>query len=269
MPHLETCNISDTTQRKLSDFFAKASRAAARALILDYDGTLAPFSADRQRAFPYPVVPALLERIRASSNTRVVIVTGRRAPDIATLLGLKNIEVWGCHGLSRLHPDGRYEPPNLDEKTVGIISEANKRLIEEGLFDLLELKPGAIAIHWRGTEEAANKVGRRVEKVWLRLDDRKGLELLKFDGGMEIRVAGRNKGDAVRTILAEMADHPAVAYLGDDQTDEDAFAALQGYGLSVLVRRSSRPTVADVWIQPPQGVTAFLSDWAAACGGAA
>lgn len=65
-----------------------------------------------------------------------------------------------------------------------------------------------------------------------------------------------------------MGGHPAMAYLGDDQTDENAFEALHGRGLSVLVRREYRPTNADVWIQPPEGVTAFLSDWASACGGA-
>jgi trehalose-phosphatase len=141
-------------------------------------------------------------------------------------------------------------------------------LRQQGLFNLLEFKPAATAIHWRGMEAAAPQVARRVEKAWSKLHGRDGLELLKFDGGMEIRVAGRNKGDAVRAILSEMGGHPAMAYLGDDQTDEDAFAALQGYGLGVLVRHSYRATVADVWIRPPEGLTAFLADWATACGGA-
>jgi trehalose-phosphatase len=85
---------------------------------------------------------------------------------------------------------------------------------------------------------------------------------------MEIRVAASDKGDAVRTILHEMSHDAAVAYLGDDHTDEDAFAALQGYGLSVLVQPHHRPTVADLWVRPPEGVLAFLTDWMTACGGA-
>ncbi len=268
MLHLETQDISQETQRKLSDFFAHASRTHSHALLLDYDGTLAPFSADRHQAIPYPGVPALLDWIRSVTNTRLVVVTGRRAPEVANLLGLKKIEVWGCHGLSRLYADGRYEVPVLDEKAVAQISDANELLRREGLFDLLEFKPAATAIHWRGREEAATQVARKVEKVWSSLQGREGLELLKFDGGIEIRVAGRNKGNAVRSLLAEIGGHPAVAYLGDDQTDEDAFAALQGYGLGVLVRHAYHTTVADVWIRPPEGLTAFLADWAIACGGA-
>jgi trehalose 6-phosphate phosphatase len=265
---LETQDISEGTPKKISDFLAKVSRTTARALLLDYDGTLAPFSEDRQRAAPYSAIPDLLNRIRNSTNTRLVVVTGRRAPEVAGFLDLKKIEIWGCHGLSRLHADGRYELPNLDEDAVARVAEATELLRQEGLFDLLEFKPAATAVHWRGMEAAATQVAQRVEKVWSQLHGREGVELLKFDGGMEIRVAGRNKGDAVRTILAEMPRHPAVAYLGDDLTDEDAFAALQGHGLGVLVNQSYRPTVADVWLRPPEGVIAFLADWITACGGA-
>jgi trehalose-phosphatase len=267
MLHLETQDVSETTTHKISDFFAKVARASSRALLLDYDGTLARFSTDRHHAAPYPAIPALLDRIRNLTNTRLVVVTGRRAHEAAMLLGLKNIEVWGCHGLSRLHSDGTYQLPYLDEAAVGKIVDANELLREEGLFDLLEFKPGATAIHWRGIDESAGRVAQRVERVWSMLPSHKGLELLKFDGGMEIRVAGRKKGDAVRAILAEMSAHSAMAYLGDDHTDEDAFEALRGHGLSVLVRNEYRPTLADAWIQAPEGVVAFLADWANACGG--
>ncbi len=72
----------------------------------------------------------------------------------------------------------------------------------------------------------------------------------------------------MRAILSEMGRDAAVAYLGDDRTDEDAFLALHGHGLSVLVRGEFRDTAADVWIRPPEGLVAFLTDWNAACGGA-
>ena len=79
--------------------------AQQRALLLDYDGTLARFRTDADRATPYHEVPPLLDRIRKHTDTRLVIVTGRRAYDAARLLGLKHIEVWGCHGLERLHAE--------------------------------------------------------------------------------------------------------------------------------------------------------------------
>jgi trehalose-6-phosphatase len=66
------------------------------------------------------------------------------------------------------------------------------------------------------------------------------MELLEFDGGIEMRMPGRDKGDAVRTILDEIGPEAPVAYLGDDATDERAFLALGTRGLSVLVRPESR-----------------------------
>lgn len=88
---------------------------------------------------------------------------------------------------------------------------------------------------------------------------------MPFDGGIEITIGARDKGDAVRTILSEIGTDSAVAYLGDDTTDEAAFAALKGRGLNVLVRDEYRRTLADVWIRPPDEVAAFLSSWVSAC----
>jgi len=263
---ISSYSASREAQVKLVDFFALLSRATKRVLLLDYDGTLAPFTADRDHASPYPSAPRLLDSISTRTHTRVAIVTGRRASDVTKLLGVKNMEVWGCHGLSRLHPDGRYELPDLGEEALRRISEVNDLLSREGLYDLLEFKPAATAVHWRGMEADANRLGRTVERVWSQLSSHKGLQLLKFNGGMEIRVAARNKGDAVRTILAETGAGSATAYLGDDLTDEDAFAALQGYGLGVLVREEYHSTLADVWIRPPEQLVSFLRDWIAACG---
>jgi trehalose-6-phosphatase len=52
-----------------------------------------------------------------------------------------------------------------------------------------------------------------------------------------------------------------IAYLGDDLTDEDAFKALKGKGLSVLVRDTQRDTLADCWLTPPDELLDFLHHW--------
>jgi trehalose-6-phosphatase len=95
--------------------------------------------------------------------------------------------------------------------------------------------------------------------------DATGLTVRPFDGGIEILGAKRNKADAVRAILAEMEIDTPVAYLGDDQTDEDAFRALQGRGVSILVRPHWRETAADIWLRTPIELSAFFHDWLDAC----
>ena len=72
----------------------------------------------------------------------------------------------------------------------------------------------------------------------------------------------------VRTILGESKGEPAAAYLRDDFTAEDAFMALKGKGLSVLVGKRLRDTAADIWLKPPEEMLEFLDRWIAASGGA-
>src|SRR5262249_42192683 len=90
--------------------FLECLRAAtSRALLLDYDGTLAPFTPDRTRAFPYREIPELISNIMRH-ETRVVLISGRPATELLFLSGIHpHPEIWGSHGSERLLPDGSYE----------------------------------------------------------------------------------------------------------------------------------------------------------------
>jgi trehalose 6-phosphate phosphatase len=248
-------------------FLERLRSAPARVLLLDYDGTLAPFVVDRTLALPYPEVPPLIVRIMAQ-GTRVVLISGRPVRELLLLSGISpQPEVWGSHGLERLMADGRYEVSSVPAHQDYLVAAATL-LRDAGLERQMEIKPGGVAVHWRGLDPGkAEKVAKEVTQLWRPLLDRAPLRLLEFDNGLEIRVAGPGKGDAVRTILKEAVSGAAVAYLGDDQTDEDAFHALKGKGLTVLVRSQSRPTAADVWLQPPRELLQFLQEWLRASGG--
>jgi trehalose 6-phosphate phosphatase len=248
-------------------FLERLRSAAARILLLDYDGTLAPFRVDRTLAVPYPEVPPLIVRIM-SKGTRVVIISGRPVREILLLSGISpQPEVWGSHGLERLSADGRYEVSSVPAHKDYLVA-AEVMLRDAGLESQAEIKPGGVAVHWRGLDTVkAEKIAREVSRLWKPLLARAPLRLLEFDGGLEIRVAGPGKGDAVRAILRESEPGAAVAYLGDDQTDEDAFHALKGSGLTALVRHQLRPTAADIWLQPPHELLQFLQEWLRASGG--
>ena len=257
---------------ELDRFLATVAHSRVSALLLDYDGTLAPFSTDRQRAFPYPNVVPLLQQIMASGRTRLVIITGRSAPQVRFLLGMNpDPEIWGSHGFQRLRPDGTCENPSLDPQVEQALWDAKEWLAQQNLQHLAEVKPGGIAIHWRGLPEArASEVRDRALRGWFPVAQHASMSLLEFDGGVEIRVPDVDKGDAVRTLLGEMDSHVPVAYLGDDATDEPAFEALGTLGtrgLSVLVRPVLRKTSAKFWLKPPDELVDFLLRWRQACCG--
>jgi len=255
------------TKPDLQEFFDELSLARESTLLLDYDGTLSPFQLDRDEAYPYPGVPILLTEIMNTGHTRVVVITGRRAHEVVPLLGIDpHPEIWGAQGLQRLRSDGSYEMPHLDETTTQALAEADAWLDGLRLHHLAEHKPGSLAVHWRGLSAGEQSDIRKIVLLgWMPVAHRACMALQEFDGGVEMRLSDRSKGDAVRTVLTEMEPDTPVAYLGDDETDEDAFHALSDRGLPVLVRPKWRETAATVWLRPPAELLVFLCDWLEAC----
>jgi trehalose-phosphatase len=199
-----------------------------------------------------------------NGRTRLVVVTGRYLRDCPPELGTRaKPEIWGSHGRERLLPDGRYEVAPIDEFAVRGLTIADAWTpAVQAAGGRSEAKPGSLAFHWRGAGAAQIARIRDIVSKGFNHEALEGvLELHDFDGGMELRAPGLDKGDVIRAILAETAADTPVAYLGDDLTDEDAFNALVGRGLSVLVRPQARKTAADLWIKPPEGLLAFLHTW--------
>jgi trehalose 6-phosphate phosphatase len=258
--------IRDYAQ-KLGPFFRSFGEAAPPLLLLDYDGTLAPFRVDRFQAVPWPGVRDALALIQNQKRTRMVMVSGRPAGEILPLLGLAEpVEVWGLHGFERLHPDGRLEQQRLAEPVARTLGELHAVLQRDSLGGLFEAKPNAAVMHWRGAAPAQKaEIERRTRALFEPAAAIPGFQLLPFDGGLELR-AGCDKSAAVEALLAESGPGAPAAYLGDDLTDEAAFRALAGRGLSVLVRPEWRETAAEVWLKPPEELLAFLQAWLDAAG---
>ena len=252
---------------QITPFLQRVAQASQAVLLLDYDGTLAPFRAKRDQAYPYPGVAPLLQEIIRNGRTQVVVISGRDATEIPPLLNIHpHPEVWGIHGLQRLKTDGSMEMPPLDERTLTGLSDADRWLGYQQLRHTAEFKAGSIAVHWRGLSESdAEDLRARVLLGWRSIAESSGLDLLEFDGGVEIRASEANKGDAVRTYLSEISPHTPVAYLGDDTTDESAFRAMHGRGLCVLVRPRWRRTAAQLWLKPPEELLDFLGLWLKTC----
>jgi trehalose-phosphatase len=263
---------SDTRSGKEAGrFFRGFAGGAAPLLLLDYDGTLAPFRVDRFQARPWAGVRDLLERIQRQGRTRMTVITGRPAAEIAPMLGLDPpLEVWGLHGAERLYPDGRRELEKAPAATEAKLEELRQFLQRDSLGGLFEDKANGAVMHWRGySRKKAEQIEQRTRALFEPLARMEGLKLLEFEAGLELRV-GRNKGGAVEAIVAEAGARGPLAYLGDDLSDEAAFRAVQkAGGMSILVRRAWRETAAEVWLRPPTELKTFLERWRQAVTGKA
>lgn len=231
-------------------------------LLLDYDGVLAPFTVERDQAFPYPEIKVVLETIPIEGNKRFVLVSGRDALEAARLLGRSRApEIWGCHGAQRLSAAGELLAIPLHPQQYPVFRQAERMAKRWAPHHSLECKPNSLAVHTRGLpENEAIALLAHIRRAWETLARSNGMELHEFDGGLELRPTGVDKGRAVR-VLAEENPGAVLAYLGDDRTDEDAFKALPSHGVGVLVRNERRKTAASHWIQPPGELQAFLEWW--------
>jgi trehalose 6-phosphate phosphatase len=244
-------------------FLDRIGVACSRLLLLDYDGTLAPFHVRPELAKPFPEVLSALKDIMMAGGTRVVIISGRPADEVPPLLGLKpHPEIWGSHGRERLRSDGQRTVQAPDAVTISGLADAAGVL--DGILpqgSRLEFKLASLALHWRAlSDDAARRLRWEVMPRWQPIAERNALEILDFDGGLEMRVSGCGKQYAIDTLLSETPPDRAVAYLGDDITDEDAFRAIKTRGVGILVRPQFRDTAADVWLKPSELVS-FLRRW--------
>lgn len=256
-------------------WWSRLAAAHRSVLMLDYDGTLAPFVRDRLHATMYAGVPERLLRLSASPRLRLVLISGRAARELASLLpsGLK-VEMWGSHGRERLNPDGGYTAVPLRAVQQQCLERLEAALHRRSLGYVMEKKVGSVAMHTRGLHPDESRqiieLARNFScSIAGDTPADSGLEWLPFDGGIELRGTGCTKATAVYSILRDEGPDTPAAYLGDDLTDEDAFVALRECGpgnlcLPVLVRTEVRASAADLWLRPPEDLLAFLDRWLAA-----
>ena len=267
-------------------FAARLGAASGRTLLLDYDGTLAPFHADKMQALPYAGVPETLERLHQRADTRIVLVSGRRAADLLRLLEVaKDLEIWGSHGREHIDRHGEYtfyQPSREQESTLFKLAEEIEARLRGRMLRLcmedvlspshqegakievpepLEKKPASLAVHWRGLDAASQELLRNEADEVYFLWGNSSIERLPFASGVEFRAAGYTKAFAVSRVLEQSGEDSVVAYLGDDLTDEDAFGALQDRGESFLVQPAVRSSLAKYWLAPPEDLLRFLRSW--------
>lgn len=261
---------------KAQRFFEYLRSAPSSILMLDYDGTLAPFQEDRLSTRFYEGVRKRIERLIHSTGTRVVLISGRKAMELRSLVALtKPVEIWGSHGREHLAIDGTYTVKPLTAFEQNALRWMIHRLEDEFSEELLECKVNSVAAHWRGTPSARNAIESAMQRGYADVAaaqaDEGAVELLPFDGGIELRAGSGNKGDAVKSLLSGAEEGLACAFLGDDVTDEDGFSVLRGYGseltrVPVLVRSEPRPSHACIWLRPPTELLGFLDAWIEATG---
>lgn len=231
------------------------------AVFLDYDGTLTPIVDDPARALLSDTAREAIRRLAAS--VPVVIVSGRDLEDVRRLVALDGIWFAGSHGFEIRGPDGSSH--ERAPETLPALDAAERDLaarIEPIDGARLERKRYALAVHYRlATPDRIPAVSDAVEVVAAAHPD------LRRTGGKKVFELRPNldwdKGRAIEWLLQTLGlDRPEVVplYVGDDETDEDAFRALGRRGIGIVVRGEAddRPTAAAFALASPEQTAVLL-----------
>lgn len=253
----ELINVLDV-YGKLSPALADHLASKHLALFLDYDGTLTPIVNTPKLAQLTPEMIACLKKL--SQRYPVAIISGRQLNDLQARIGLENIYYAGNHGLeiagpSLQHNEGAEYLAEMEEVYQQLQQQLGKI---EGI--LIENKKFSLSVHFRLVAEPFLSVihqaishilqqhphlkryeGKKVFEIRPNIDWHKGKAILWFLSALEL-----DKADILPI------------YIGDDAADEDAFHALQGHGLGIIVTDHKQPTDACCRLKDPAEVQQFL-----------
>jgi trehalose 6-phosphate phosphatase len=248
--------------RGIPDFWTRVRRARRKFLALDYDGTLAPFRVDRMKAFPLEGIPECLSLISGSGDTTLVIISGRVVDEVAQLLGGVEVMIVGSHGWETRAADGTYRPGAPSPQQQRMLDRAVRQVSERGLDGQAERKVASLAVHTRGLpKERAAEIQNSLCRLWEPIANEEDMECLRFAGGVELRSKGVDKGTILRELLEEHPEDTLAVYVGDDETDEDAFRAIRPGGSGIRVGPEGVPTLAQGRLADCQAVLEFLREW--------
>ena len=247
----------------LASWEAVAARVDDRrpAVFLDYDGTLTPIVARPEDAIL--AAPARDAVARLASVHPVAVVSGRDLDDVRTMVGVEGIAVAGSHGFDIVGPDGaRHQVGDAYLSDLEDAERALAPLIAPIEGARIERKRFAIAVHFREAGPRAGPLVRAAVDEVVRTCPR-----LRSTGGKMIAELRPDipwdKGRAVkrmRELLGLDGARIVPIYVGDDETDEDAFREVRADGIGVIVRGEGddRPTLARFSLADPAEVRLLL-----------
>jgi len=245
----------------------RLASASALRLYLDYDGTLADFAPTPDDVLPDPEIADLICRLAQAPRTEVAIISGRRLSHIEALVPVAGILLAGTYGIELRWPSGATSyrvdwsaiRPVLDElkpRWAALISN------QQGFY--LEDKNWAMALHARFADDSAAAVAlesaQRLAAEAIRTAPAGQFRILGGHKFLEIGPAQANKGSTIE-FLSDRDPQPdaLLVYIGDDDKDEEAFAAILAQnGLAVVVAKEDRPSLAACRVPSPVAVRELL-----------
>lgn len=228
--------VNKAIENQLKKDYQEASK---RIILLDYDGTLVPFSRYPDKALPDDKVKKQLKQLSKDSKNTVVIVSGRDKKFLNKCFGRLKIILIAEHGFFTKKPGTKWiaitETPDKNEWKSNV-KPLLKKYTDRCTGSFIEEKESAIVWHYRNAEPdfALVRSQELKEELIEFLLYHKDLQLVEGNKIIEIKKIGYDKGLSILKLM-ENQNYDFILAVGDDRTDEELFKALPDNAYSIKV----------------------------------
>jgi trehalose 6-phosphate phosphatase len=214
--------------------YIDAATLPSSAVLLDVDGTILDLAPTPLEVVVPPDLTVALERLSKRTGGALAFVSGRTLAELDLFFAPLKLPAIAGHGAELRLGDGHIARANtfLDPQLVKDLAQ----IAEEEPGVLFEDKKYSVALHYRQAPHLGHEIRDAVSAVCARFPST-AIEILPGKSVLEVKQPSFNKGTAVRELMR----HPPFkgrrpVFIGDDITDEAAFAVMPefgGIGLSV------------------------------------
>ena len=237
---------------ELEAALAELARVPTLLVTLDFDGVLAPIVQDPSTSRPLPGSATAVRALADLPATPVAMLSGRGLHDLRTVSGFATpVRLIGSHGGE--FDDGALELTDAQRALKDELAATVRGVIDGEPGVRLESKPASIVVHVRGADPAVAE--RVLDAVRTGPAQLPGVESTAGKAVLEMAVVQVSKGAAIDTLRTRLGAD-AVLFVGDDVTDETAFARLRPGDVGVKVGEGE--TAAEYRVSTPEDVTDVL-----------
>lgn len=232
----EFLKIKEVTPQIGKSMLRSFQEADQKLILLDYDGTLAPFARTPQQAAPSEKLLELLGRLSADSSSTIALVSGRKRDSLEAWFGHLDLTLVAEHG-------GFFKVAGRPwSQPVQVNTEWKEKILPLFHFyqdkcpgSFIEEKTLSLAWHYRNTDKEYGVIrARELEHELNALAAELGFQVMEGNMVIEARSGGIDKGAAASSLIGQK-NYDFILAIGDDKTDEDMFKAIPEQGFSIKV----------------------------------